>query len=86
MIDWIIFCIPVVAFWFSGVTGIPQRIKFINRKPFNCAKCFAFWLAFVYQMNLGYHGWSAWMLICGSSFFAWIIERIMIRFNIFYNK
>ena len=33
------------AFFFIDVLRIPERIKILNRKPFTCNFCLAFWSA-----------------------------------------
>ncbi len=76
--------IPFIAYWFAKITGLPQRFTIINRKPFNCPKCFAFWLALAYQIKKGFTLESI-VIICISSLMAWVIERFVISLKIITN-
>jgi hypothetical protein len=73
--------IPFIAFWFARVTGIPQRIKLTNRKPFACAKCMGMWLALTHQIYIGFH-YESIAIIAISSLMAWVIEMFALRINL----
>ena len=70
--------IPLIAFWFARVTGVPQKFKFAFKrrvKPFDCPFCFSFWLALVHEICTGFDVDSLWYFpLC--SLFAYIIVLI----------
>ena len=85
-----IYLIPFIAFWFTSITGIPQRFTLLNhkpfnRKPFNCPKCGAFWLALIYQLYIGFTIDSLFIIPL-SSLGAYLIEMVFVKLNLPYNK
>jgi hypothetical protein len=78
-----IYLIPFIAFWFTSITGLPQR--FFNKKPLNCSKCFSFWLALAYQLYIGFTIDSLFIIPL-SSLAAYLIEQLFIKLNLPYNK
>lgn len=80
-----IYLIPFIAFWFTSITGLPQRIKLTNRKPFTCPKCGAFWLALSYQSYIGFTIDSLFIIPL-TSLAAYLIEQLFIKVNLPYNK
>lgn len=78
--------IPFVAFWFAGVSVVPQSITLLNRKPFVCSKCMGFWIALGYQITIGFNGWQSIIIIAMSSLFAYLIEWMTGKLNIPFNK
>lgn len=67
--------IPLIAFWFARVTGIPQAFTILNRKPFVCSKCCSFWLALIHEICVGFSSDSWWYIpMCSLS--AYLIEMI----------
>ena len=85
MINWIVICIPFVAFWFACITGLPQKLKRMNRKPFTCSKCMGFWLATGYQIYLGFC-LNSIVIIALSSLAAWFIERLSTKSKMHFNS
>lgn len=77
--------IPVIAFWFAAVTGVPQRIPLLKRKPFTCSKCMAFWLSLAWQIKLGFTLESV-VIIAISSLSAWLLEVICVKLQIPFNR
>lgn len=76
-----IFIIPLIAFWFAKITGIPQYLRLTNRKPFNCPKCMGFWLGFIWQCHEGLSTDTYWILPL-ISLQAYLIEVIAERFKL----
>lgn len=80
--------IPVIAFWFANITGIPQKIRNglgkQRLKPLDCAKCLAFWLALIQQLIEGFNYNSLYVLpLCSMA--AYLIERAFVYLKIPYN-
>jgi hypothetical protein len=76
--------IPFVAFWFTSITGLPQKLPITNRKPLNCGKCLSFWLALAYQLYIGFTLQSLFIIPL-SSMGAYLIERVFIKLRLPYN-
>jgi len=79
-----IYLIPFIAFWFAGITNIPQSIRLLNRKPFNCPKCMGFWLALIYQLYIGFTIDSLFIIPL-SSLGAYLIEQLFVKLRLPYN-
>lgn len=45
MIVLIPFTAAMLSFFFIDVLRVPERFKFLYRKPFNCNLCLSFWVA-----------------------------------------
>ena len=73
MIDLFTVHIPFIAVWFARITGIPQRIKLLSRKPFDCPKCLAFWMSLFYQIHIGFTIYSV-SIIVFCSIAAYLLE------------
>lgn len=67
--------IPLIAFWFARVTGVPQAFTILNRKPFNCSKCSGFWLSLINELCSGFTVDSLWIIPI-TSLCAYVIELI----------
>jgi hypothetical protein len=67
--------IPLIAFWFARVTGVPQAFTILNRKPFACSKCMGMWLALINELCSGFTVDSLWIVPL-TSFSAWVLELI----------
>jgi len=85
MVDHITILIPLVAFWFANITGIPQGVPAFKRKPFNCAKCLAFWVALAYQIYSGFTLDSVWVIAL-SSLGGYLWEVVFTKLRISINK
>ena len=70
--------IPLIAFWFARVTGVPQKVSFAFKrrvKPFDCPFCLSFWLALTHEICTGFDVDSLWYIpVC--SLIGWILELI----------
>lgn len=88
MIDWIVILIPIVAFWFTNITGIPQGVKRAWNKsklrPMDCPKCMAFWIALSYQIP--YFNKYSIVIICLSSLAAYLIEVLAEKLKLPINR
>lgn len=88
MVDLISIFIPLVAFWFTNITGIPQKIRTAyekkSLKPFDCPKCFAFWLGLAYQIPY----WNNYSFVIAvlSSVAGWLLENLATKFNFPINR
>ena len=73
--------IPLIAFWFARVTGIPQAFTILNRKPFACSKCMGMWLSLINELCLGFTVDSLWIIPI-SSLCAYLLEVIAKKSNL----
>lgn len=85
MIDTVTIFIPFVAFWFTNITGIPQKFRRAFQKdsfkPFDCSKCLAFWLALGWQLKLGFN-WDSVVIVTMSSFIGYLLYAYSKKLNI----
>ena len=88
MIDYIAISIPLIAFWWANITGIPQKFRRAfqkdSLKPFDCTKCLSFWLSLFYQLYLGFT-LNSIVVICLSSLASYLIYVLFKKLNIIIN-
>jgi hypothetical protein len=77
--------IPIVSFWFTNVTGIPQAFRrafqLRGLKPFDCVKCLSFWMMLAYQIYIGFTPYSfIWCAL--SSLAGYLIYVLFKKLNI----
>lgn len=81
--------IPLIAFWVSSVTGVPQWFKFkINKvypnakfKPFTCSRCMGLHLAVIHEWYYGFSVDSLWYIpLC--SLGGWALENLAIKLKL----
>lgn len=69
--------IAVSIYWIEYVRG-PQRISWLNRKPFNCEACLPFWLFAIFYA-IAIYGYGAACGLIAAACTAGIITPIIIR-------
>ena len=68
--------IPLIAFWFARVTGVPQSFTILNRKPFACSKCMGMWLSLINEICSGFTVDSLWIIPI-TSLCAYLLECVI---------
>ena len=69
--------IAVTVYWLD-YARIPAKIRWLDRKPFNCEACFPVWLFAVFYVSAIYGGRDIIMLI-GSGFTAGIVTPLLLK-------